>query len=176
MSEVRYTACETPIGTVRAAWTGRGLVCLGLSDETEEAFRTRVRMRAGEEPRRDDSRQAELEELLRRWLAGEAVDPVLDLSGLGPFERAVLERTRRIPRGQVETYGSIARALGNPRAARAVGAALRRNPIPLLIPCHRVVSSTGRLQGFAYGGPARKAQLLKMEGCSVSPASGSRTG
>lgn len=159
-----YTACETRIGTVRAAWTERGLACLGLDDEPEGAFRARVRARTGCEPQRDDGRRPELDALVQRWLAGEEVGADLDLSGLTPFEREVLEYTRRIPRGRVVTYGTIARALGRPRAARAVGTALGRNPIPLLIPCHRVVSSTGHLQGFAYGGLARKAQLLKMEG------------
>lgn len=164
---VTYTACETSLGTVRAAWTERGLACLGLEDEPEEAFLARVRARTGRDAVRDDGRLGELHSLVERWLAGQEVAVDLDLSGLTPFEREVLEYTRRIPRGQVETYGAIARALGRPRAARAVGAALGRNPLPLLIPCHRVVSSAGRLQGFAYGGPARKAQLLRMEGARL---------
>jgi len=82
-----------------------------------------------------------------------------------PFERAVLQALRRIPPGQVRTYGEIARTLGKPSAARAVGTACARNPLPLLIPCHRVVRSDGKLGGYSLrGGVALKRQLLEAEG------------
>jgi methylated-DNA-[protein]-cysteine S-methyltransferase len=81
----------------------------------------------------------------------------------------VLEETRRVPRGQVSTYAEIARRIGNPKAVRAVGQALRRNPIPIVVPCHRVVASDGTLGG--YGGnlrDQRKLDLLKLEGVSFA--------
>ncbi len=82
-----------------------------------------------------------------------------------PFERKVYEAVLKIPKGQVRTYGQIARAIGRPKAARAVGQALKRNQWAPKIPCHRVISSSGDLGGYsAPGGPARKRRLLKKEG------------
>jgi methylated-DNA-[protein]-cysteine S-methyltransferase len=89
----------------------------------------------------------------------------VDLTRLGPFERDVLAVLRRIPAGSVRTYGDIAAALGQPGAARAVGMACARNPLPLLIPCHRVVRSDGGLGGYSLrGGVALKRRLLEAEG------------
>jgi methylated-DNA-[protein]-cysteine S-methyltransferase len=89
----------------------------------------------------------------------------VDLSRLGPFEREVLEVLRRIPAGEVRTYREIARQLGTPGAARAVGTACARNPLPLLIPCHRVVRSDGGLGGYSLrGGIQLKRRLLEAEG------------
>lgn len=89
----------------------------------------------------------------------------VDLTRVGPFEREVLAVLRRIPAGTVKTYGEVARALGQPGAARAVGAACARNPLPLLIPCHRVVRSDGGLGGYSLrGGIALKRRLLEAEG------------
>lgn len=109
-----------------------------------------------------------------RWLA-RAVDGAVrshqafrgpvDLARVGPFEREVLEALRRIPAGQVRTYRDIARGLGEPGAARAVGAACARNPLPLLIPCHRVVRADGTLGGYSLqGGVDLKRRLLQREG------------
>ena len=89
----------------------------------------------------------------------------VDLARVGPFERDVLAVLRRIPAGAVKTYGEIAKAVGQPGAARAVGAACARNPLPLLIPCHRVVRSDGGLGGYSLrGGVALKRRLLEAEG------------
>jgi len=87
----------------------------------------------------------------------------LDLSDLSRFARRVLRAVRRIPYGQVRTYAQIARQIGQPHAARAVGQALRRNPVPLLVPCHRVIGSNGGLVGFGSG-LAEKQRLLRLEG------------
>lgn len=108
------------------------------------------------------------------WLSG-AVDAAVrkheifrgpvDLTRVGPFEREVLAVLRRIPAGAVKTYGEVAKAVGQPGAARAVGAACARNPLPLLIPCHRVVRSDGGLGGYSLrGGVALKRRLLESEG------------
>jgi O-6-methylguanine DNA methyltransferase len=88
--------------------------------------------------------------------------PRLDLAGLSAFERAVLTATRSIPAGQTRPYGWVAREAGSPRAVRAVGSVLARNPVPLLVPCHRVVRADGALGEYMFG-PAHKAQLLRGE-------------
>jgi methylated-DNA-[protein]-cysteine S-methyltransferase len=90
--------------------------------------------------------------------------PRLDWSGVTAFQRRVLELVAGIPCGCKRTYGQVARALGNPAASRAVGAALRRNPWPVLVPCHRVVGSTGSMTGFtAPGGVKAKRRMLDLE-------------
>jgi methylated-DNA-[protein]-cysteine S-methyltransferase len=89
-----------------------------------------------------------------------------DLSGQTPFTKAVLTATRAIPRGQPGSYGSVARAIGVPQAARAVGGALGRNPVPIVIPCHRVLAGGGGIGGFT-GGLAIKRALLKIEKTEV---------
>jgi methylated-DNA-[protein]-cysteine S-methyltransferase len=82
------------------------------------------------------------------------------------FENAVLDLVKKIPPGKVTTYGEIARALGRPRCWRAVASALSRNPFPVLIPCHRVVRSDGKIGGYVFG-KKRKEALLRMEGVEV---------
>jgi len=89
-----------------------------------------------------------------------------DLGGLSPFERAVLTKTLEIPAGEVRPYGWVAREIGRPRAMRAVGSALGRNPVPVLIPCHRVVRSDGRVGNYGFG-PPMKRTLLHAEGVDV---------
>ncbi len=89
-----------------------------------------------------------------------------DLSGLTPFERAVLAKTLEIPSGEVRPYGWVAREIGRPRAVRAVGSALGRNPVPVLIPCHRVVRSDGHVGNYGLGVPMKRA-LLSAEGVDL---------
>jgi methylated-DNA-[protein]-cysteine S-methyltransferase len=107
---------------------------------------------------------------LRAYLAGQlrTFDLPMDLSGVTPFQRRVYQRLLEIPFGQVVTYGRIAEDIGTRAegAARAVGQAVGANPLPILIPCHRVVGAGGRLTGFG-GGPERKAALLALEGIDV---------
>lgn len=92
----------------------------------------------------------------------------IDWRGVGNFQREVLELTQRIAFGEVRTYADLAHDLGRPRAARAVGGALARNPMPLVLPCHRVVGSDRRLHGFgAPGGITTKAWLLQLEGVRI---------
>jgi methylated-DNA-[protein]-cysteine S-methyltransferase len=93
----------------------------------------------------------------------------VDLSRLTPFQRRVLQKIRTIPVGEVRSYRWVAKAIGAERAVRAVGTALAKNPVPLLIPCHRVIRSDGRLGEYSGGGPSVKAKLLAFEG--VDPES-----
>jgi len=125
------------------------------------------RTEAGREPI-----SPELSQLIRdlqAYFQGKEVMPEvrMDLSGVTPFQAAVYEAARRIPRGSVRTYGEIARAIGRPRAARAVGQALGRNPLPVVIPCHRVVAAEG-LGGFsASRGTSLKRRMLALEGADL---------
>jgi methylated-DNA-[protein]-cysteine S-methyltransferase len=116
---------------------------------------------------------------LERWMAGEpeAFELPLDLSGLSAWDTAVLDGVRRIPWGSTESYGGVARMIGRPGAARAVGGAVGRNPVGVIIPCHRVIAGDGSLGG--YGGDAwgshesrqeLKRALLRVEGVAVAPA------
>jgi methylated-DNA-[protein]-cysteine S-methyltransferase len=96
-------------------------------------------------------------------------DILVDLDGVGPFVRKVCEAARNITVGQTVTYAELANALGQPTAARAVGQALGKNPIPLIIPCHRVLAAHGKPGGFsAFGGRVTKAKLLAIEGAVVN--------
>ncbi len=115
---------------------------------------------------RDPGTLPDVQGAIRDYFAGKAIQfqADLDMSSLPPFSQLVLKACRRIPYGQTRTYGQLARQIGRPRAARAVGQALGRNPLPLLVPCHRVVQHDGGLGGFSSpAGPAQKAQLLQLE-------------
>ena len=109
----------------------------------------------------------EPKEAIERYLAGErmAFEFSLDISGYTEFQRAVWETTRSISYGEIRTYSWISKKLGNPKSSRAVGTALAKNPLPIVVPCHRVIRSDGELGGYsAEGGIEIKGKLLKMEG------------
>src|SRR5262249_4577018 len=129
-----------------------------LHDELRGAF----------ELQRDGSRVARLTRQMRDYLDGERTtfDVDLDLSWLTPFRRDVMLETQRVPRGQVATYRDIAVRVGRPNAYRAVGNTMRTNPLPIVVPCHRIVGSDGSLTGFG-GGLPMKRQLLAIEGASI---------
>ncbi len=117
---------------------------------------------------RDDRALAPIARHLRDYLAGKRRDLGIpfDVSWVTPFRRAVLLEVARVPRGRVASYGEIARRVGRPNAYRAVGNTMRTNPIPLVIPCHRIVGSDGSLTGFG-GGLEMKRRLLDLEGAIV---------
>jgi len=106
----------------------------------------------------------DLPERLRRYLDGERIKfgDSIDWSGVSPFGRAVMEANRTVPYGETRSYSWVARQVGRPRAARAVGQVLARNPVPLVVPCHRVLGSNGSLTGFT-GGLEMKRWLLELE-------------
>ncbi|MDQ7842533.1 MAG: type II toxin-antitoxin system prevent-host-death family antitoxin [Armatimonadota bacterium] len=165
----RFTSLSTSFGEVYVAYSARGVSCVDLAPG-DEAFRRTFRRRFGAEVTRDPHPPRKLVTLLREFFTDfKPFRGPVDLSLVGPFQRRVLEQLRRIPRGQIRTYRDIARAIGQPGATRAVGTACARNPVPLIIPCHRVVRSDGGLGGYSLrGGPAFKQQLLAREGVDVN--------
>ncbi|MFE1439619.1 methylated-DNA--[protein]-cysteine S-methyltransferase [Streptomyces sp. NPDC058739] len=111
----------------------------------------------------DDTLFAEVEEQLQAYFAGELKEFSLELRLHGtPFQRSVWEQLVRIPYGETRSYGQLADALGNPNASRAVGLANGKNPVSIIVPCHRVVGADGSLTGYG-GGIARKQRLLDFE-------------
>ena len=164
--DVAYTTLDTPVGELLVAATPRGVVRISYLDwfpaeGTLADLAKRVSPRVLEAPERLDEVRRELDEYFegRR----RSFDVRTDRSLLAPFARKVLGRTAKIPYGQVSTYGAVAAAAGSPRAARAAGNALASNPIPIVIPCHRVLHSGGGMGGYT-GGLDRKARLLELEG------------
>jgi methylated-DNA-[protein]-cysteine S-methyltransferase len=170
IAPVYYDRIEsTPLGPVWLAAGPHGLVAVEYNGSQDDFLRYLKRVTKGV-PRRSADKVAAAKKMLLIYLHGESkrIDIDVDLSGITPFQRRVLEETRKVPRGQVSTYAEIARRIGNPKAVRAVGQALRRNPVPIVVPCHRVIASDGSLGG--YGGEMRskrKVQLLKLEGVSL---------
>jgi methylated-DNA-[protein]-cysteine S-methyltransferase len=169
---ITYTGVETPIGLVFAAFS-RGALCRIFSGTESEFLRIITPSTGDEAPIRADSI---LNDHSRQILAAFTEDAPIQLpvclDALTPFQQMVLNKTAEIPRGQVRSYGWIAQAIGSPNAHRAVGTALAQNPLPFVIPCHRVVRADGRLGAYSGGGTAVKARLLTLEDVKVAQASG----
>ena len=159
ISALSYDLFRTPWGWVGVAFTSRGLrrLVLPRPDRAEAA------RELGLPPGAPTLARPELRRGIRDFFAGRGACPdvPIDLSGVRGFTRRVLEAARAIPPGATLTYGELARRAGSPRAARAVGQVMARNPIPLVIPCHRVVAAAG--PGGYAGGLALKARLLALE-------------
>jgi methylated-DNA-[protein]-cysteine S-methyltransferase len=163
--DVAYDLTETPLGDLLVAATERGLCRIAYRpdaalDELASDFGARV-LRL---PKRLDRVRRELDE----YFAGRrrAFDLETDLSPAPAFHRQVLRELARVPFGQVTTYGALAARVGKPHAARAIGGAMNRNPIPIVLPCHRVIGANGSLTGYA-GGLERKEALLRLEGVTL---------
>ena len=160
---------DTAIGPCGVGWSPRGIARVQLPEADRGATERRLRNGTGATvPGEPPPEVEDAIDKIRRCLAGETIDfaPVaLDLTGIGAFRRKVYEAARRIGWGQTTTYGELARHAGAPGAARAVGQALGRNPVPIVVPCHRILASGGKLGGFsAFGGVAAKERLLALEG------------
>jgi methylated-DNA-[protein]-cysteine S-methyltransferase len=167
-----YDLVDTAIGEVLVAGDGKTLVATkfnvderklpaaveALYDELHGAF----------DLVRDGARVRELTHQMRDYLDGKRAtfDVTLELSWLTPFRREVMLETQRVPRGEVATYRDIAVRVGRPNAYRAVGNTMRTNPLPIVVPCHRIVGSDGSLTGFG-GGLPMKRQLLAIEGARI---------
>ncbi len=166
-ADVLYATVDTPVGLLVAARTPQGLARLAYADfhggvdAVVQALAERLSPRVLEAPARLDAVRRELDE----YFAGarRAFDVPLDLVGVPDFTRRVLEATARIPFGVTSTYRDVAGAAGSPKAYRATGNALGANPVPIVVPCHRVLASGGHLGGYT-GGTHRKELLLELEG------------
>jgi methylated-DNA-[protein]-cysteine S-methyltransferase len=164
--DVAYASVDSPLGPLMLAATPRGLVRIAYTDrsspdEVLEELVRRVSPRVLEAPARLDPVRRELDE----YFAGSRreFDTRVDWSQLGGFTRRVLKATARIGFGATSTYAGVAGEAGSPRAVRAAGNALGANPIPVVVPCHRVLRTGGALGGYA-GGTERKQFLLRLEG------------
>jgi methylated-DNA-[protein]-cysteine S-methyltransferase len=157
--DVRYDVFDSPIGELLVAQTDRGLARIsyfpdGMEDTLARTFGSRVLRMPLDEIRRE----------LDEYFEGrrESFDLPLDLR-VAPFHADVLHELARVPYGRTETYGGLAAKVGRPRAARAVGTVMHNNPIPIVLPCHRIVGANGSLTGYA-GGLDVKRRLLELEG------------
>jgi methylated-DNA-[protein]-cysteine S-methyltransferase len=163
--DVSYTTIDSPFGPLLAASTERGLVRLAFPEESEdsvlERLSARISPRILRSPARFDGVARELDEYFAGRRQGFETD--LDWSLIGPFGKRVLGVTAAIPYGSVLSYIEVATEAGSPRGSRAAGNALGSNPIPIVIPCHRVLRSGGALGGYG-GGLERKRWLLELEG------------
>jgi len=164
--DVAYATADTPIGSLVVAVTPRGLVRLVFSwkedvDAVLDDIAARLSPRIMESPARTDAVRRQLDEYFHGRRT--AFDVPIDWELSRGFRRAVLERCARIPYGTVTTYKDLAAEAGSPRASRAVGSAMATNPVPIVVPCHRVLRTGGHLGGYG-GGLDRKQWLLKLEG------------
>jgi methylated-DNA-[protein]-cysteine S-methyltransferase len=162
--DVRYDVVDSPVGPLHLAQTERGLCRIsyfgeGWEDVLARQFGVRVLRSPLDEVRRE----------LDEYFAGKrrTFDLPIDLR-VAPFHADVLRELARVPYGHTDTYGSLARKAGRPGAARAVGTVMNRNPIPIVLPCHRIVGASGALTGYA-GGLEVKRHLLRLEGVISDP-------
>ncbi|MDF2923589.1 MAG: [Fe-S]-binding protein [Paenibacillaceae bacterium] len=171
MSVIYYKYLEAPIGRLLLCSTERGLCRIGFDrsrqqeEELEELEQwARLRIAADSRLLEGGFHIEEAEEQLRQYFAGErsGFSVSLDLHGT-PFQQQVWQSLAKIPYGEVRSYKQIAQNIGSPKAVRAVGGANNRNPVPVIIPCHRVIGASGDMVGYA-GGLTIKQMLLELEG------------
>ena len=173
MTKAYYGITETAIGPLLVAGEGRLLVAVKFGVDEKRLPRALEELdhelRGAFELVRNEAKVSGLMRQVRDYLAGKrtSFDVELELSRVTPFRRDVLLACAAVPRGQVATYAELARRVGSPNAARAVGNTMRTNPIPIVIPCHRIVGSNGSLTGFG-GGLDVKARLLELEGAAFA--------
>src|SRR5215510_10975473 len=178
MAAQAFTLFETGIGHCGIAWSDRGIVGVQLPEGGDVQTRERLLQRF------PDAREGQAPPHVQRavdgiaaLLGGEATDlssVELDMNGVAPFHRRVYESARAISPGATVSYGEVASRIGSPGASRAVGQALARNPFPIIVPCHRILSAGGKLGGFsANGGIGTKLRLLSMENARANGASAS---
>jgi methylated-DNA-[protein]-cysteine S-methyltransferase len=178
MNKAEYTLFETPIGICGIGWTLRdgapAVSLFQLPESTREATEARIG-RDAQSPTQTEppaAIKAVIAKVLKH-LNGQPQDfrrVPLDLDEIPAFTRSVYSAALEIPAGQTRTYGDLAKAVGNPDASRAIGQALGSNPIPLIVPCHRILAAGGKSGGFsAHGGTSTKSTLLALEGVVPGP-------
>jgi methylated-DNA-[protein]-cysteine S-methyltransferase len=162
--DVAYDLVDTPLGALLVAVTDRGVCRIGFDPEPERELEPLARdfgLRVLRAPKAVDESRRELTE----YFSGSRTrfELPLDLRVAAEFRLRVMHELARVPYGSVTTYGALAAKAGRPAAARAVGTIMNRNPVPIVLPCHRVVGASGSLVGYG-GGLERKEQLLRLEG------------
>ena len=173
---IQFTLFDSAFGPCAIAWSDQGVVRLQLPEASAAATRSRVRAALGDAEEIEPPERIErVTRKVTRHLGGAPTrfDAVpLDLDGASPFAQQVYESLRRVEPGTTVTYGELAARAGRPGASRAVGQVMARNPLPVIVPCHRVLAADGKPGGFsAYGGTLTKARLLFIEGVSLDAAS-----
>ena len=167
MGSFAHTAFDTSLGPVALAATGSGVVRCNLPGSDPDALVEEVIARTGLEPDEGGAMVDEAADQVIAFLEGELREFKLDLDWqlIGGFHREVLQATTRIPWGETASYGEVAALAGRPGAARAAGTALSKNPIALIVPCHRIIKSDGTTGGYGGGaaGTALKQRLLDLE-------------
>ena len=160
---MKFVVIETDLGWIGLGISDRGLRLTTLPAPSRRKAEEEIRLQGASEPAAADE-AGDWPDKLRRYARGDAtaLDGALDLAQGTPFQQAVWRALLEIPCGETRTYGQIAERIGRPRAARAVGQAVGANPLPIVVPCHRVVAGDG-LGGFG-GGLAMKRRLLEIEG------------
>ena len=162
--DVAYDLVDTPVGDLLVAATERGLCRIAYDAEPEQELERLAQafgIRVLRSPKPIETARRELDE----YFDGkrQRFDLPIDISLVADFHRRVLKELARVPYGEVVTYGELAARASRPRAARAVGSVMNRNPLPIVLPCHRVIGANGKLVGYA-GGLERKEALLRLEG------------
>ena len=162
--DMGFDVVDSPVGELFVAASERGLAAISFDSEPERQLERLARI-AGPRVLRSSRSVDEARRELDEYFSGRrrAFDLALDLRALPPFTVSVLQELACVPYGETTTYGALASRVGRPRAARAVGTVMNRNRIPIVLPCHRVVGSSGDLVGYA-GGLDRKVTLLELEG------------
>jgi O-6-methylguanine DNA methyltransferase len=162
-----YARVATSLGNAWVGFNSHGITMVSLGEEPS-AFLSLYAHRYGRVPQPGKAPDP-YSRAITNAADGNGFDAPLDLSGLSTFERKSLLLLKRIPRGEVRTYSWLAREAGSPRAARAVGNAMARNPLPLLLPCHRVVPMNGGVGNYAFGATLKR-ELLSREGVALAKA------
>ncbi len=167
---VYWDGLDAPIGRVLVAVSDTGVVRVGFR-QSDDSFAAELERRLAADVARSPARTREVIRQLRAYFTGarRAFDLPVDLARLTGFQRRVLTATAAVPAGRVVSYGDIARRIGRPGGSRAVGQALGHNPVPIVIPCHRVIAAGGRIGGYT-GGPGIKRALLRIEGALAAVA------
>lgn len=159
-----WAELPSPLGTIGVAWNPRGISWVDRADDPA-AFQDRFAEHFGRPLRRTEHVPERMARAVAARLGGNRRMRIpLDLRGHTPFEVAVWLKALEIPRGEVRSYGWVAAEIGHPKAVRAVGTALAHNPVPLVVPCHRVVRSDGTIGQYSLGGPEAKRTVLATEG------------
>lgn len=159
-----YARFDSVIGPLVVAWNGRGVSMVDVALDVE-TFEARHRALTGRATFASAQVPSALAQAIERRVGGDRRARIdLDLRGHTTFEQDVWRKALEIPRGEVRPYGWVAAEIGRPRAVRAVGTALGRNPVPLIVPCHRVVRTDGTIGQYSLGGPANKRTILRSEG------------